>query len=433
MKTIVTLKSFPGHKGRPGLQGGSLPKGAEAMPISKDGALDKAIQTGDLDIPKDVKKRKFQMQNDDPATIAYAEKVWNAEVAEMKAAGISDSAIEKIDRGLWQLMASTDRVKAKLPAAALLAFDGMSKEDIASTVRAEMMSRYNAKAIPVMQMYDLIKSGKDPLSDEGLALFWARDHYTGDPAKDTAELLADRSSWEREYYTADNLRNPEHLEGTKLYEFSNRRVFDQFVMASKEIGGGIDEVVSDATNPEVAKGYAIIRDTSQRLFTRNGEDAALYRGIYDLIPGSGSNSNRGRHVKWDVGYQPVKLLEELSDGTHTEEKWVKDPNSWSGESRVTVQIPKVDTVILDSDELVAWTPSKQIAKTFAAGGGMRGPDVYRKAMLSKTNVPSYNVAYYWPAIYHSLGSSIDTKEVWLQTNGEMQINIGEVERLKELK
>jgi hypothetical protein len=35
MKAIVRLKDFPGHKGIPGHQGGSLPKGAEAAPADK--------------------------------------------------------------------------------------------------------------------------------------------------------------------------------------------------------------------------------------------------------------------------------------------------------------------------------------------------------------------------------------------------------------
>ena len=405
MQKIIVRKGGPGsgnkgHKGRPGFIGGSGEGGGSTTEDNPapppPSTLSTRIASGELDIPKDIKKRKFQMNTSNLEAEAYAEKVWNAEVEEMKALGLSDEDIRTVDVGLYQLMTSTDRIEAKLSMAALMAHDGASESEVRAAVEAEYLSRLTEKGIAQVKYGQAIKAGLDPMSDEGLVMY------------QKAKMLFTS-------YTPEELRDPSHYMRKSILEDASR---------SSSYADGIDEVVKDAMNPNVQKGFNVIREASQQLYDRNIESPVLYRGIYDQLDERGRGSGK-YYRETEDGYYPVKEIKKAIALEHPA------GTSWVNQ-RPEDMVRKAESVEIDCDRLVAWTPSRQISRTFSAGGGHSGSNVKRKAMLAKTNVPSSKVAYYWPAIYHSLGNSIDTKEVWLwNPQATMNIHYTEFELIQD--
>lgn len=384
-----------GHRGRPGIVGGGLPDNAASIAppiygITQGSQLDQDIQNGVYDIPANIKKRRFQMQTEHPEAEAYAEDVWLGIREEMKAQGIPEEKIKQIEFVLYRFMGSTDSMEAKTVIGALEKSMGKSDEEVRAIITEEMHSRMTDTGIAYLAMGEFVRTGGDPFSDEGLALFRNTEVYTGD-------------------YTNEDYRNPEYWYRNNIIERTQQM---------KEYAEHFERVVRQAQDPQIAHGIAIVSDASKKLYARNAESETLYRGIYDFMRVRGRGS-RAHQVEEDEGYYPVKWIEEQFHRYETDPE-----HPWTNREVIVGT-----TATLDSDRLVCWAPSKQIARTFAAGGGLRGENIGRKAILSSTRY-SNNVAFYWPAIYKNLGSSIDTKEVWVYNpNGKMTINIDEFTRV----
>lgn len=382
------------HEGRPGLVGGSAPSGvslSSGYGITKGAALDRALKAGELDTPPEVKRRRYQQQNHDPAMVAYSEKVWAAEVAEMKAQGLSDDSIKKVENALNDLMRSNDRQDAKISMGAIMKASGATDAEIEAVMHEEVMSRYLDKYLEIdaakMAFADFANNGGDPLSDEGVALYMKTESFIAD-------------------YTMDEMRD---AYGDSIVKQAENCI---------EYANYWREDYDTAENWQVAKGMAVVVQTSQALYERNAESETLYRGIYDV------ETNK-RYTSEGI-YEPVKSIadgfyqwtdkgegstydEKFSD-LHKEGEYDIKSDWVDGVQHVFVKEQVADVVEFRSDRLVAWSPKKQVSTTFSAGVGR---SVVRKGVLSRTGVPPSEVAFYWPAIYAQLGSSIDTFEVWL--------------------
>ncbi len=392
-----------GHAGRPGEVGGSAPAGnyrglsSEAM---------QEIESGVLDIPKNVKKRRYQTKDQDPEMMAYAKRVWESVKAEMKRQGVSDDDIKSIEDSIHSLLRTTDSIESKQTIGALMANDGASDDEIRQLVIGEMSHRYKPGAIDAaLSISKLLREGKTIWDKEVYTEFMVFRHQ-GD--REAAIRDMEENPWNSWEATLDQMKYDRDRDPKRFEEDGPRSGYGSFVDTSRRIGGEIDEIANNSRR--LSKGMAIVRDYSRALYERNAESDTLYRGIYDFVENPRydkyySKDDSGEH------YWPVKSI-----------CAVFHPNFISGGGPK----PLDDVVTFGTDRLTAWTVSKQIARTFSAGGGRKGENIHGKAMLSR-KVNNAEIAFYWPVIYAHLGMSIDTKEVWLQNTGHMTIKYDEFE------
>lgn len=363
------------------------PRGGKFAPKSSlSSSLRERIASGALDIPKDIKKRKYKTTDHDPKMNEYADAVWEELKTEMKARGLSDEEIKSIEHGFYTLLSNNSQPAAKAVTAALLIEGGMPPEEAIAMMKKEVMSRggYYGALVDYKENYNPNNLDTDSFiaSEAGFAFYQKYDpfHPKGMTYED---------------YNAEM--------GRRQYEYNN--------IAGKlnnlnEVGAEVYKEFDNLKNKNYVEGVSMVSEVSQLLYKRNAESDTYYRGIYDLY-------GSGRSAAFDY---------EQFSGASPEWPAKSIANAFSDPNVTSVEIP--------GDVLVAWAPSKQIAKTFSAGGGRQGSDIAGKAILQTLISPS-EVAFYWPAIYANIGLSVDTKEVWvINSDGTYEISREQWEQLK---
>jgi hypothetical protein len=387
----LALKHLPGQHAQlsQGHRGGEAGSGEMHRGIGHGGALDKMLASGELDIPEGIRKRKYSTQEVHPGVEEYSNRVWEAMSAEMRAQGLDDEIIKKgVGGSLNRLLGSNDDASAKALTGAIASMGGASDAEVAELVKKELFARARPGMGEAMwRIKEKVEDGTlDVMNDDestrlliAMGRKRAGDVYENDIPnyrRDLAENIEQGNRYRKEH--------PDHV---GIYEQQlKRRTNDALEYTAR-----VEDAIGMALDPNYQKGVSVVVETSQRLWERNQEKPKLQRGIYDLERSP---------------YKPVQ--------------------------KVDADIKESGRSIFHTDSLVAWTPDGRAARSFSAGGGMSKHGISGKAMMTKSNIQLEDVMFYWPALYSHLGWSIDTKEVWLWSGGEMELTEAEFKRLKAM-